>query len=1655
MQSPLPPGRSDPLTLDSPASPHTHTHARTHARHGRTHARTRAHTHSTDAQHPSTCPDLLGVTHATHADRLLRERIRRNRSNQQFCDFDEAIDEGPPEPTGEGCTSERLVVVANRLPVTCTREGGASGSWTLQVSAGGLVSALKGVSSYKTVWIGWPGVWVKPGRERETLTQLLYQEGCVPVWIDATLVDLYYNGFCNSVLWQLFHYVPLNIDSWQKMAEHRAMQMQWQAYQVANQKFADVVLEHYQGNDIVWIQDYHLMLLPSLLKNSVPKMKVGFFLHTPFPSSEIYRTLPVREEVLRAVLGADLIGFHTYDYARHFISSCTRILGLEGTPEGVENNGTITRVGTFPIGIDPERFTQAMETQEVQSHIAKLLNRYAGRKIMLGVDRLDMVKGIPQKLLAYEKFLEDHPEWRDKVLLVQIAVPTRTDVPEYQKLRSMVHEIVGRINGQFGTLTYVPIYHLDTSLSFTELCALYAVTDVALVTSLRDGMNLVSYEFVACQSDNAGVLVLSEFAGAAQSLGAGAVLVNPWNITDMAQAIEDSLSMSEEERRERHRQNYMHVQTHTAQNWADTFISELNDTHIEADLRTRHAPPALDIQAVVHAYSASARRLVVLGYNATLTTSVEAPRQPKRHFDTIRMLAKVNPKVMASILELCQCILVFFRSGAMLDLEQTYADVEFGRIQARDLLQHLWTGPISNAPVEIIQGGKSVEVRPVGITKGLAMQRIVAAMEQTASPEHPWAPFDLVLCIGHLVGRDENIFSYFEGSKIDGTGSSHNSRAERFAQMQNGALPSQIISQSMHTTRMPSDSTLSEMLESRYPGTQYNNDSNINTPELPVMMQQSQGFNNGGGGSSTGGSSHVMSLLQQQQQQQHHQLFFDSPQRLQRQAQQQQHSGGLPVSGVSAGGSAGGSVTAHSPSPPPAPVRSNSPLHPYLNQSHNPNGLSCRTSMDKPVPPPPLPPQPPSAGSQATTEAAVAAATAAAVAAGGSSGAHGTCILTTALTRPQHAGPRRAPGLVRIQQPTDGQLSRSCQLLPTLSLHPSTITITSNPPTCRPTTTARTTSRTAANTHSPPHPTRSTSHSSTPPPNYHAYGVNSHAISSAAHPPQQQQQQPQHQHHQPQHHQPQQLQQQTQPYNPHSSHQSQQQQQQQQNHPHQAHQPQQHQRVHPPPQPLPSHHHHLNYGPVSGNATSHSTTHSAPMVSSGHVPGGSRIIPPSPPLTQAGFRSFTPPNLSAVVAAAAAATTAAGSPYHRPASTPPILQNTTSSSASTTSPSPRKLGETPVAGPAAAAAAAAAARRPSSLVSHMSQTAAPEQQQQQQGGGLRGGNGAGAGSSTQQDSTGVAEAQGSWLRGRSSSTYSRHGGDGVSSMSNDPGSSQAAGSKFSRHGAGGNGGQPQGLRSGGGSAFDGPQRGQQSRGTLGAAATAAMYPSHFPPKYLFTCTVGRNRSKARFALAGSSDVADLLDSIVQQAIHHHAPPAPSDWTLGMNRIESFSSTEPLSPDSMFALINNWKLHREQAIHHHAPPAPSDWTLGMNRIESFSSTEPLSPDSMFALINNWTTKWEQVTAVPDSESPRENRRSSNSGAGNLLSPRNSGGSVPMGNTNFPTNGHVPSSRSSASLSAGPLPTATSALSQQLLSPKGSGSHSDIAGAALQMLNLAEL
>lgn len=462
----------------------------------------------------------------------------------------------------------RLLLVSNRLPITIKRSD--EGKYDMSMSSGGLVSGLSGLAKTTTFqWYGWPGLEV-PENETQTLNDQLKQEyNAVPVMLDDELADRHYNGFSNAIMWPLFHYHPGEI-TFDVSA--------WDAYTEANLLFAKAVAKDVQDNDMIWVHDYHLMLMPAMLReelgNTKKNVKIGFFLHTPFPSSEIYRILPVRNEILIGVLSCDLIGFHTYDYARHFLSSCSRILGLATTPNGVEFRGKVVTVGAFPIGIDPEKFDEGLQKPKVQERIAALEKKFQGVKLIVGVDRLDYIKGVPQKLHALEVFLTEHPEWIGKVVLVQVAVPSRQDVEEYQNLRAVVNELVGRINGKFGTIEFMPIHFMHKSVSFDELIALYSVSDVCLVSSTRDGMNLVSYEYIATQEKRHGVMILSEFTGAAQSLN-GSLIVNPWNTEELADAIHDAVTMGDEQRSLNYQKLSKYVRKYTSAWWGESFVTEL------------------------------------------------------------------------------------------------------------------------------------------------------------------------------------------------------------------------------------------------------------------------------------------------------------------------------------------------------------------------------------------------------------------------------------------------------------------------------------------------------------------------------------------------------------------------------------------------------------------------------------------------------------------------------------------------------------------------------------------------------------------------------------------------------------------------------------------------------------------------------------------------------------------------------------------------------------------------------------------------------------------------------------------------------------------------------------------------------------------------
>lgn len=335
----------------------------------------------------------------------------------------------------------------------------------------------------------------------------------------------------------------------------------------------------------------------------------------------------MRKEILLGVLESDLLGFHTYDYARHFLSSCTRILGLSTMPNGVEFEGRYIHVGTFPIGIDPEKFTDALKETKIQNRIAQLKSRFGDCKVIVGVDRLDYIKGVPQKMHAMEVFLSQHPEWVGKVVLVQLAVPSREDVEEYQQLRSTINELVGRINGQYGTVEFVPIHFMHRSIPFDELVALYAAADVCLVSSTRDGMNLVSYEYISAQQEKHGVLILSEFAGAAQSLN-GSIIVNPWNTEELANAIHEAVTMPEDIRKANHQKLYRYVTKYTAAYWGVSFVNELR--RVSEEFGQRMSIPQLNASNVIaKAKESTKKKLILLDYDGTLTTTHKLPEFAK------------------------------------------------------------------------------------------------------------------------------------------------------------------------------------------------------------------------------------------------------------------------------------------------------------------------------------------------------------------------------------------------------------------------------------------------------------------------------------------------------------------------------------------------------------------------------------------------------------------------------------------------------------------------------------------------------------------------------------------------------------------------------------------------------------------------------------------------------------------------------------------------------------------------------------------------------------------------------------------------------------------------------------------------------------------
>ncbi len=507
----------------------------------------------------------------------------------------------------------RTILVSNRLPVSVQVERGVL---DVRASSGGLASALRGVhADGESLWVGWPGdVSRLDDRQRAALAQRLTAMRIAPVYLTAPEISRYYDGFSNGVLWPLCHYLldTVRVDAGRDFA----------TYEEVNRRFADAVCAEWRPGDRIWVHDYQLFLVPGLLRRRLPDARIGFFLHIPFPSSEILRTLPWRDAILRGLLGADLVGFHTDTYAFHFGYATAQLLGLEPCTDAVRYEDRVVRFGSWPIGIDAEHYEALARAPEAEATAARIRQEAAGRTVVLGVDRLDYTKGVPRRLLAIERLLERWPPARTRLHFTQLAVPTRERVDAYARHRSEVQELVGRIDGQYGTATRAPVHLMHRSVSPRELAALYRAADVMLVTPLRDGMNLVAKEYVASRWDDRGVLVLSELAGAADEL-AEAILVNPYDLDGVAAAIQRAMQMPAEEQEARMRLLRARVRRGDVRSWAQRFLEDLAAPDPDPAPRTSAAArPSL---AAALADVAAQRLLLLLDYDGTLVPIVAQP----------------------------------------------------------------------------------------------------------------------------------------------------------------------------------------------------------------------------------------------------------------------------------------------------------------------------------------------------------------------------------------------------------------------------------------------------------------------------------------------------------------------------------------------------------------------------------------------------------------------------------------------------------------------------------------------------------------------------------------------------------------------------------------------------------------------------------------------------------------------------------------------------------------------------------------------------------------------------------------------------------------------------------------------------------------------
>jgi trehalose 6-phosphate synthase/phosphatase len=454
-------------------------------------------------------------------------------------------------------------------------------------------------------------------KTNQTDLQKNYQ--CLPVFLTRKEIDRYYNGFCNNTIWPLFHYFT-------SKTEYEAET--WEAYQRVNEKFFRTVKTAIGENDIIWVHDYQLMLLPKMIKEHYPDTQVGFFLHIPFPSFEIFRLLIWRTEILQGLLGADLIGFHTYEYVRHFLSSTRHLLGLENNMNRINYEDRYVQVDAFPMGIDYPFFSREHTDDSFQEEAREIIENTNGIKMILSIDRLDYTKGIPERLKAFSHFLTQYPEYREKVRFNLIVAPSRVEVDSYDELRREIKELVSQINGKFGTFSWMPVWFFFRSFSQESLIALYRHSDVLLVTPLRDGMNLVCKEYIAARTDYEGMVVISETIGAASELGE-AVIVNPNDYDAIARGLKTALAMPRAEKIARNKLMHRRIRRYNVEFWAGKFLNTLQRIVMESTQNIAQRSIEKDSHLIENAYRNAQKRVLFLDYDGTLVGFSAIPDQAK------------------------------------------------------------------------------------------------------------------------------------------------------------------------------------------------------------------------------------------------------------------------------------------------------------------------------------------------------------------------------------------------------------------------------------------------------------------------------------------------------------------------------------------------------------------------------------------------------------------------------------------------------------------------------------------------------------------------------------------------------------------------------------------------------------------------------------------------------------------------------------------------------------------------------------------------------------------------------------------------------------------------------------------------------------------